>query len=141
MMTPVWVGAGVGVAGFVTAIVFGVLKGSAQNSYNTQVATIQSGLSAKGIPLSRQAGMCAQPSSDVSLTNACASLTSDGNDVNNDATVANVGIAVGIVGVGFAAGWYLFAPKDTAQGSKTAWPRIQPMVGPRVGGLSLGGAF
>ena len=31
MMTPVWVGAGVGVAGFVTAILFGVFKGAAQS--------------------------------------------------------------------------------------------------------------
>jgi hypothetical protein len=137
MMTPVWVGAGVGLAGFVTAILFGVFKGAAQNSYNTQAATIQAGLLNK----SQWQGACTHPSSDLSLTNACASLTSDGNDVNNDATAANVGIAIGVVGLGFAAGWYLFAPKDAAQGSKTAWPRVEPLVGPRVGGLSVGGSF
>ena len=87
--------------------------------------------------------MC-NPPPGSSLAQGCSSLVSDGNDVSTDATVANVGIAVGVVGAGFALGWYLFAPKrptDSPTGTKTAWPQLMPMLGPHKQGLVLGGTF
>jgi len=135
-MTPVWVGLGVGGAGFLTAILFGVFKGSAQSSYDAEVNVIKAAVG----PSSQ--GACVNPTPGSSLAGGCASLTSDGNAVNADATAANVGIAVGVVGVAFAAGWYLFAPKAAKAETKAAWaPRVEPIVGPRGGGLSLGGSF
>jgi hypothetical protein len=134
---PVWVGAGVGFAGFLTAIIFGVLKGNAQDEYNSQATTIMSSI--KG----NSTGACLNPKT-VDLMNACGNLNSDGSDVSADATAANVGVVVGIVGVGFAAGWYLFAPKkDTAKPSNAAGfsPSVQPMLGPHVGGLNVGASF
>jgi hypothetical protein len=135
-MVPVWIGAGVGLAGFATAVILGAMKGSAQSSYDTQVSVIEQGISKSQWP-----GACTRLSTNTSLTTACASLASDGNDVNNDAMAANIGIVVGAVGVGFAAGWYLFAPKAGADGAKTAMPLVQPIIGPRIGGLSVTSSF
>jgi hypothetical protein len=134
-LTPVIVGAGVSVVGFVTAIILGVSKSSAQNSYDSQVSIIT-----EKIGMNAAKGACVHPASNLAM--ACSALSSDGSDVNTDATVANVGIAAGVIGAGFAVGWYLFAPKAGAtENHAAAWPHVEPIVGPRVGGLSIGGAF
>jgi len=131
LMLPVYVGAGVGFAGFVTAIVLAVEKGNAQSEYNNQASTIMAAI--KG----NSTGACINPKS-AQLQNACSSLTSDGSDVSGDATVANVGLAVGIVGVAFAGGWYLFAPKREAKPAGSGFaPTVQPVVGAHVSGLSV----
>jgi hypothetical protein len=123
------------VAGFVTAIIFGATRASAMNSYNTQVSTITN-----NFPNAKAAnGACVNPK--PSLTSACSALSSDGNDVNTDSTMTTVGIVAGSVGAAFAIGWYLFAPKQAEYPNKTAWTHVEPLVGPRVGGLSLGGTF
>jgi hypothetical protein len=133
-MGPLWTGAAVSVAGFATAIIFGVFKGNAQTAYNTEVSNIETAVGFNSM------GACNKPS--PSLSSPCANLASDGNDVSTDATVANVGIAIGVVGAGFALGWYLFAPKAEPKPASTAQQTyFRPMVGPHVGGLGMGGSF
>ncbi len=130
-MLPVWAGAGVGFAGFLTAIILGVEKGNAQDEYNSQMATIQGSI--KG----SSTGACLNPKT-AALASACGALSSDGSDVNGDATVANVGVVVGIVGVAFAAGWYLFAPKrDARPANALLQPTLRPVAGPHMSGMSL----
>ncbi len=134
-LVPVWVGAGVGFAGFVTAIVLVVFKGNAQDAYNNQVTLITSAI--KG----NSAGACVNPKT-ASLANGCSVLNQDSSAVSSDATVGNVGLVAGIVGVTFAAGWYLFAPKRDQKPASTALqPSVVPLVGPHVGGLALGASF
>jgi hypothetical protein len=133
-MAPVWTGVGVSVVGFATAIIFGAFKSGAQSSYNGQVNAI------KQATFPNSAGACVHPQG--SLVGGCSALSSDGNDVNTDATVANVGIAAGVIGGAFALGWYFWGPRSTSTSSSTASsPHLAPMVGPRVGGLTLGGSF
>ncbi len=137
-MAPVWAGVGVGVAGFVTAVILGVSKSNAQSSYNGQVSAIQT---AEGGP-AKAVGKCTNPPAGSPLANGCASLTDDANDVSTDATIGNVGIVVGVVGLAFAASWYLFAPKaDAAKPGPAALRHVQPVIGPHIGGMSLGGTF
>jgi tetratricopeptide (TPR) repeat protein len=136
-MSPVWIGAGVSLAGFATAIIFAVFKGNAQTTYNGQVSTIQSSIGSAD-----SMGACVNPKAGSQLALACQQLTSDGNDVSADATVANVGIAAGVVGAAFAAGWYLFAPKQkTGSSSSMTITNVAPIVGSHVNGLGVGGTF
>jgi hypothetical protein len=69
---------------------------------------------------------------------ACQSLQSDASQVNTDATLANVGVAVAIVGAAFGLGWYLFAPKhDPKKDSGTApASSFAPILQPKLQGLS-----
>jgi len=138
-LTPVFIGVGVGLAGFVTAIIFGVSKGSAQTSYDNQQAAIVKAAATPSNP--NASGACVNPGS-ASLAQGCNALISDGNDVSTDATAANVGIAIGVVGVAFAAGWYLFAPKaQSGENKPAAALHFTPMVGRRTNGMSLGWEF
>ena len=139
-MAPVWVGVAVSAAGFATAVVFAVFKGTAQSNYNSLVSEIQSSAQARGI--SNTNGLCLNTTtpSTKAFTSACQELSGDGNNVSADATAANVGIAVGVVGAAFAVGWYLLAPKAKPDGG-SARIQVSPLGGVGVGGLQVGGAF
>ena len=126
-----------GVVGFATAILFGVFKGNAVTSFNNENTQITN---AVGGP-TKAASACTNPKASASLMQACGSLTNDQSQVSSDATVANVGIAAGIVGAGFALGWYLFAPKAAAKPASGGAYYVEPVVGPRSGGFSLGATF
>jgi hypothetical protein len=133
-MAPVWIGVGLGAAGFATAIAFAIAKSSAQSSATSVANEIEQ---AGG-----HSGTCANPVQRFAL--ACSTLADDNNKVNTDALIANIGLAVGITGAALAVGWYLFAPKRDAgaaptQGAATA--TVTPLVGPHLGGLSVGGSF
>ena len=77
-------------------------------------------------------------------------LSDDNNKVDTDATIGNIGLAVGIAGAALAVGWYLFAPKrqdDAApkdEKKEGAWKSpvvLSPILGARTNGLSVSGAF
>jgi hypothetical protein len=135
-MVPVWVGAGVSFAGFATAIIFGVFKSNALDQFNTEQSDIVASLHG-----AKPNGQCVNPTS-TSLQSGCNALSSDANDVSNDATVANIGIVTGIVGAAFAGGWYLFAPKrESPKGVPAALQKIHPLIGPHLSGLAIGSSF
>jgi len=110
-MLPVWLGVGAGVVGFGGAIMFAVFKGNAKSSYNSENSTILEATSP------HSAGACNNPT-NPGIISGCQALVNDSNAVSSDATAANVGIVVGVVGVAFAAGWYLFAPQGLSAGFK-----------------------
>jgi Tfp pilus assembly protein PilF len=123
-LIPAFVLGGVAVAGFATGIAFAAFKGSAQSNADSLAAQ----LSATG------RNPCANPSGNIAT--ACNNYTSDINAVNQDATIANIGLGVGVAGViGFAAYWVL-ASKENSSALLTT-PVVTPMVGRSSGGLSF----
>jgi hypothetical protein len=78
------------------------------------------------------------------FTDACSALSTDNNNVNADATVANIAAGVGIVGgVGLILS-IIFTAKSYGHGStaQAAPPiTVAPLVGKGLGGMSVGGTF
>jgi len=132
-IVPALVGFSVGAAGFIAAIVLGTSKSSAQSSAN-QVS--QEILAAGG-----GQGTCYNTPSTSRFYNACSTLADNNNKVNADATGANVGVAIGIAGAVFGAGWLLFAPRSHEGDTKKGSTSFTPFVGPRSGGLGLRTSF
>lgn len=134
---PLMIGGGVvAVAGFVVAGIFAGIKGQANANY-TKVggqihdAAVQQGFNPNGI--------CNNPPT-ADFTNACNVFKSDASAVNQDATVANAFVVVGIVGAVAAVGglvWYLAGAKHQEATSA----RLTPWIAPGLGGLSLSGSF
>jgi hypothetical protein len=65
---------------------------------------------------------------------------SDNNDVNSDATVGNIALGVGVAATVGVIVYWLVADKSPS-GTATTKPVLAPLVGPSIGGLSLGGSF
>ncbi|MGO8994460.1 MAG: hypothetical protein ACLQVI_14170, partial [Polyangiaceae bacterium] len=140
-----WVAASgaVAVVGYVTAIVMAVEKGSAQNSANAVAQSIVANGGGQGTCF-------VGPNSPTAYyANACNALNSDDNNVNADATVANVGLAIGLVGTAglivstiFAATSYSSPSSDKpAQSGTNAPVTVVPILGKGFGGMSIGGTF
>jgi hypothetical protein len=138
-LVPVYVGGVVAVVGAGIAIGVGVIaKSSAQNSADSVASEIRKNGGTQGV--------CSR--TDTATVNkfgkACAALADDNSKVDTDATVGNVGLAIGIAGAAFALGWYLFAPKREQQPAAAGtWqtPVISPILGTRENGLAVSGAF
>jgi hypothetical protein len=113
---------GVGVAGFVVGIIFAASKSSAQNNATSLGNQI----------------IAAHAEGDQTVVNQ---YNTDINDVNTDATVANVGIGVGIAGVVGAVLYWGLANKDESGSALLHAPVVTPMVGRSSGGLSFGASF
>jgi hypothetical protein len=153
-MTPVVVGlvvAGVGLAG---TIIFAAFKADSQSKADTvateiRTAAIKRGYDGDGDGVPDAKGVCGStnPTIQKDFANACATLQSNNDKVDTNATIANVSVFVMIAGAATAAGWYLFAPKrDDAQGSAKAVPKAKPAVltpyaGYGSGGFILSGSF
>jgi len=88
-MAPVWIGAGVGFAGFVTAIILGVSKGNAVDSYNSESAVI-----VQAVGATHASGACVNPKS-AQLAGGCSALTNDASDVQPILGGRMNGVAVG----------------------------------------------
>jgi tetratricopeptide (TPR) repeat protein len=120
----------VAVAGFGTGIAFGAIKGSAQSNADSVATQIQQN--------GGGAGTCVSPT--AKFASACNAYTSDLNDVNQDATIANIGLGVGVAGLlGFVIYWVV-ADKDTSTAFQSV-PMVTPLVGRTTSGLSLSGHF
>jgi hypothetical protein len=62
--------------------------------------------------------------------------------VNTDATLANVGLGVGIAAlVGAGVYWVLATKSGGSSSALVHIPQLTPMIGHSTGGLSLGGSF
>jgi tetratricopeptide (TPR) repeat protein len=138
-MVPVYVGGVIAVVGAGVAIGVGVIaKSSAQNSADSVASEIRKNGGTQGI--------CSRTDSASvnKFGKACAALADDNSKVDTDATVGNIGLAVGIAGAAFALGWYLFAPKRSDRGDpNAAWKTVtvSPMLGLNNGGLAASGTF
>jgi hypothetical protein len=136
-MAPVWIGAGVAVAGAGVGILFGIFKGQANSNYSQLINEITQNAKKDGLS---PGNICAKPPSN--FVPACQSYVSDQNQINSDATAANVGIIVGAVGLAFGLGWYLFAPKRDAKDSSAApSSSFVPLFEPHLNGLGYVGSF
>jgi hypothetical protein len=151
-LVPVFIGGGVGVVGIGVAIALFISKNNAQSSADQLDNTIRTTATGAGL---QPKGICsAPPTKPKDFTGACTTYKSDLDQVNADATGANIAGAIGAVGIVFAAGWYLLTPKkDAAQeappGSAPA-PQPSagafnvaptPIIGPGIGGMSFTGTF
>jgi hypothetical protein len=118
------------VAGYVLGGAMYFVKQSAQDKAN-QVATE---ITANG----GGRGTCTNPT--PKFASACSAYVSDNNDVNSDATVGNIALGVGVAATVGVIVYWLVADKSPS-GTATTKPVLAPLVGPSIGGLSLGGSF
>jgi hypothetical protein len=157
-MTPVVIGlvaAGVGLAG---TIIFAAFKADSQTKADTvaneiRSAAIKRGYDGDGDGVPDAKGVCGSSNATIQkdFGNACNTLKQNNDKVDTNATIANVSVVVMILGLGTAAGWYLFAPKrDESRGSATntgtkpkapSSPVLTPYAGYGSGGFILSGSF
>jgi hypothetical protein len=134
-IVPAVVLGGVGVVGFGIAIGFLVSKGTAQGKADDVANQIRSHGGGNGT--------CANPNAE--FKDACSAFVQDNNDVNTDATIGNIGVVAGIVGLAGAAVYWVLAPKkDDAAGpgsGSLTRPVVTPLLGRSVGGLEVSGSF
>jgi len=145
-MWPVYVGLGVGAAGLVSAIIFAVFKSSAQSKADEVAQNIRVNAGKYGIPAQ---GACNNPTPSIqaNFANACSTLRSNNENIDTDATIANVSLVV--MGVGFVGAglYYLLGPKpseaatDTKSSSALPRPQLVPWWSAQGGGLTLSGSL
>jgi hypothetical protein len=116
--------AGVGVVGLGFGIIMGASKSSAQSNANQLGTAIEN-----------------TPNGVKDNPGAVSQYNSDIGDVNTDATLANVGIGVGIAGLVGAVIYWGLASKESSSSGLLSAPVLTPMVGRTGGGLSLGASF
>ncbi len=141
---PMWPGyvalgtAGIGVAG---AILFAVFKAEAQSNADKVAANIRANAGA------RSAGICVSTAKEdvARFGEACATFKQNNDNVNTNATIANVSIGVAVASGIFAAAWLIAVPRvNRGRESSTGWikdPRLTPYTGSRTGGLEFTGSF
>ncbi len=135
------------VAGFAVAGIMAKEKANAQDNANSLAQAIVTDFTTNN-PGKNPAGICYQPAPGSRYYQACGELASDNNNVNTDATVANVGIAVGLVGAAglivsviFTARSYGHSSEKTAPAATTSSMTMTPILGKGVGGASFGLSF
>ena len=77
------------------------------------------------------------------MPRACSDFVADNNDVNQDATVGNVLVGVGVAALVGAGVYWLLASKPGDEGSAaSSWSvEITPVVARTQTGLSISGSF
>ncbi|MDP9033164.1 MAG: tetratricopeptide repeat protein [Myxococcota bacterium] len=121
------------IAGTVTAIVFYLVKSSAQDKADQVASQI-----AANAPNGNTMGICTNPTAKFAA--ACAALATDTNDVNSDATAGNVTLAIGLTAAAGAIVYWIAADKSEPA-RKAGRPVLAPALAPSFGGLSLSGTF
>ncbi|HEY8088686.1 MAG TPA: hypothetical protein VIF09_12595, partial [Polyangiaceae bacterium] len=133
-LVPLFVLGGIAVAGYGTAIGLGISKNNAQNqaSQTAQVIVSHGGGASTCTPSGLQKAPQFGP--------ACSSYATDNNQVNQDATGANIAAGVGVAAtLGFLV-YYLVADKRDSS-SASAAPTVSPIVGRGIGGASFSVGF
>lgn len=130
-LLPVFLFGGAAVLAFGTAGLFVFFKGQAQSNADDLRARI-TGIPATCPPSAAQA---------ASVGPRCNALASDSDQVNQDATVGNIALGVGIAATAGVLVYWLLAAKGEDAAHATGQATLTPIVGPSVGGLSLSGAF
>jgi len=136
-MTPVYIGLGVGAAGLVGAVAFGIAKASAQSKADGVANEIRTAAAKDGLSTT---GVCNNTAAGPNYAGACEALKSNNSTVNTDATIANISVAVMGVGIVTAAGFYLFGTKRDANANATWKPVITPEWG-TTKGVNLSAKF
>ncbi|MDP9149690.1 MAG: hypothetical protein M3O36_07095, partial [Myxococcota bacterium] len=121
------------IAGTVTAIVFYLVKSSAQDKADQVASQI-----AANAPNGNTMGICTNPT--PKFASACAALATDTNDVNSDATAGNVTLAIGLTAAAGAVVYWMAADRSESP-RKAGRPTLVPALAPSFGGLSLSGTF
>ncbi|HEY3818075.1 MAG TPA: tetratricopeptide repeat protein [Polyangiaceae bacterium] len=120
------------VGGFVGAGIMVGFKNQAQNQAASTAAQI--------VGHGGGAGTCTAPVAQ-NFQQACSAYSTDNNQVNQDATVGNILVGVGVAStVGFIAYW-LLADKGGSNKSAVMHPEVTPLVGRSLSGLSLSTSF
>jgi hypothetical protein len=130
-MAPLYIGGIVTLAGVGAAITMAVFKQGALDNANVTVANVRA-----------HGGRCppASGSTDAQLANACTVLANDNDDVNTDATVANIAVGVAVAGLVGTVAYWIFADKaDASPPSNRA--TLTPLIGRSLGGLAVSGSF
>ncbi len=137
-IVPTIIGGVISLGGFVTAIAMLSSKSKAQDSATSVANEI---VAAGGTQ-----GTCYNPPSTSRFYQACNTLASNNSNVNADALVGNIGVAVGIGAAAGAVLWYFLAPRREQPAPAPAAPpppttSLVPVLGPHIGGLGLTGSF
>jgi tetratricopeptide (TPR) repeat protein len=125
----------VAVAGYVVGGVMVAFKNKAQSQANSTASEI--------IAHGGGSGTCSAQSlaREGQFAQACSAYQTDNNQVNQDATAANVAVGVGAAAtVGFVVYW-LLAEKGGSEASARTAPVVMPVVGRSEAGLSLSARF
>jgi len=128
-------GGALAVGGFIVAGVFAGIKSTANENYVSVQNQIINAQKAEGI----KNPTCSPPPSQK-YVGACDTLKSNQDAVNQDATVANTFLVIGIIGTAAAVGgvlWYILGTKN----KEVAKTTITPWLAPGTGGFSLSHAF
>jgi hypothetical protein len=136
-LVPVYVLGGTAVVAAGAAIVMAVFKNQAQTNANTVGAEIVSHLPAGRSPTNPP--IC-QVNTPQNLVQACHDYATDIDQVNQDATAANIAIGVGAAALVGTAIYWVVADKAPDHGAMNT-PVITPTVGRSQGGLSLTMSF
>jgi Tfp pilus assembly protein PilF len=121
------------VGGFVGAGVMVGFKNQAQNQANSTAAQI--------VGHGGGGGTCSAPIAQ-NFQQACAAYTTDNKQVNQDATVGNLLVGVGVAAtVGFIAYWLLADKGGGSGGTAVLHPELTPVVGRTMSGLSMSASF
>jgi hypothetical protein len=133
-LVPAFILGGVAVAGYATAIGFGISKNNAQTqATNTANVIVSHG---GGSSTCTPSGLQKNPQ----FGPACSAYATDNNQVNQDATAANIAAGVGVAAtVGFIVYW-LVADKYHPE-SAALRPVVTPIVGHGQGGAALSFGF
>jgi PEGA domain-containing protein len=143
---PVYIGVGVALASAGVAIGALVSKNSAQNNANTELSDVRGykippyapggypGGSATSCNLPNGIG----PQDQTKLAQACTIYNGDINQVNQDATLGNIAIVVGVTAV---VGTIAYGIVELAHNSSVSRLLLTPTIGRSEGGLSILGAF
>jgi hypothetical protein len=133
-MLPIYIGGGLVIVSAAVAIGGAVAKQSAQSNANTEAGELAASHST-----------CPAPSGSTSAEiNACTTYANDNHQWNQDSTLANVAIGVGIVALVGTGVYWILAKKEgtaTSEPAATMSPKVVPFVGPSFGGLSVSAAF
>jgi hypothetical protein len=132
---PIYIGAGLVVAGAGVAIGMLAVKQSAQDKANSTAASVQS----RHGMVCGATGVCKCPApagASASLVGVCAQYANDQDQINQDATAANIAIGVGIAALVGTVVYWIVARKQHAVETT-----LVPVVGPKYGGLSLSAPF
>jgi hypothetical protein len=129
-MVPVYVGGAITIVGAGVAIALGAFKQDALSNANATAGNIRA-----------QGRTCPAPAgSEAALVSACSILATDNDNVNADATGANVAIGVAVAGIVGTVVYWVLADK-AGGGPASGRAAITPIVGPSVGGLAVSGGF
>jgi hypothetical protein len=142
-MTPFWIGVSVAGVSGALAVLFAVFKGEANSNF---VATQKAIAVASGATTPAEikaflakngpgTALCAHPSQR--FAQACQNVQSDANQVNSDATAANVAIGIGIAGLVFSGVYYFAANKgDSSKPTPPPASSLVPVLEPHYQGMS-----